>query len=719
MRFPHMLQSSGMACGTTSLAIILKYYGLGNQKQWLDEKAKLSKSGVTLYNISTLAQEYKLDTKGYELTVSELTNVKLPCILHFENNHFVVLYKIKKNHFYISDPAVGRYKLHRDIFTEKWNGVTLELNPTNNFREQDTKQKTTAFSAQYQKLKFKPFVDFARNKKRLLLTLFALSLSIKVLYLVVPLLIKFIFDYGISLDLGGLFLLFCFALLAVSLIVAGFYSRDKLFSQIKFSFEHYYFSSLFDHIIRLKQKYFDRYKKEDIINRFSENNRLRSFLSARLLDSFFNSVFLLIYLLILFLLSPVLFVIASITIVVNLALVLYTAPIIINNENLVFHEKNKVLNIFLDSFLGLKNVKPLTAETYFSEKWDKSYRASLFNIFTSEDSVINQRILITSVALASRMFVIFSSILLIQKGLMTFGDFIAANTIYFMALGSVNELVYLRDRLIRINHSLERVTDFFVKEIEEEKKPIALKQPATIKKLRISELSFSYDEDTEVLKDVSFSFYQGKKYGIVGKNGSGKTTLVKLLIRLYDHYEGHIFVNEINIAQLKKRALRKNVFYFPSEVYLFDDSIRNNLLIAKPEATDHDLYTSLELAGLKELVDSFFLGLDHRVGDRGMKLSTGQKLRFGFARLFLSNPSVIILDEATSSLDPEAEKTLLQNIYSHFINAIVISIAHRIHVLKYFDEILVLDEGKLIEHGSHEELLAKVGMYKHFVYQSN
>lgn len=712
--FPHIRQKSAMACGPTSLAIILKHYGFSNLTPFLEQELSISKSGTNLHSLFKLASEIGFITKGYQLEPQELDNVQLPLILHFEGNHLVVLYKISNEYYYISDPAVSKYKLKKDQFLKKWNGVCLELKPDNQADFTKIRSKARQANLDYRSIKFEPFLKYFRKYSGYFISLLFLSSILKLLYLSIPILLKFILDSAAGLNNAILFFLFAASLLILGLIGVSYYVREQIFLRLKFNFEYYYFSNLFEHIIKLKQSFFDSYKKEDIINRFQENTRLRIYFSSSLFDSAFNTFFILFYFFLILLLSSTSLFVALILVMVNVLIILLTTPTLVNADRINFYENNKNLNSFLDGLLGLNNLKPLNSENYFSLRWQKKYQSSLSNIIDSEERIVSNHTLLVLASLLAKVIFLFHSIFLLQNSSITFGDFVLLNSIFFMLLGSMDGVTSLRNRFVQVNNSIDRVTDFFIKEVEEDAENTI--EPKPVSSITIDHLSFSYNQQDPVLKGINFTFKQGKKYGLVGENGCGKTTLVKLLINLYSSYEGKILLDDANdINKASFSYLRKELFYFPSEIYLFDDSIKNNLLIANPNASDSMLEQAIKLSNLDDIVDSFYLGMEHKIGDRGMKLSSGQRLKFGFARLFLCNPSVIILDEATSSLDPETEQKLLSNIYTYYSNKIIISVAHRIHTLKNFDEILVMKAGALINHGTHDQLLTKCDVYKKYI----
>jgi ATP-binding cassette subfamily B protein len=235
--------------------------------------------------------------------------------------------------------------------------------------------------------------------------------------------------------------------------------------------------------------------------------------------------------------------------------------------------------------------------------------------------------------------------------------------------------------------------------------------------IKVKDLSFRYNEKGAeyVLKNLNFEIKKGEQIGIVGRNGTGKTTLVKLFLKLYPDYKGQIFFDNHELHELNPAILRNKVFLFPQDIYIYNGTIKENILYGNLAASDDDIIRAAKLAGLHDFIKSQYLGYNQKVGDEGSDLSGGQKLKIGFARLFLTKADIIILDEAGSMLDVEAEKFIMQNVRAHFKGKTIITIAHRMHTLRNADRILVIDDGEIVEQGNHNELMKQEGLYHKFI----
>jgi ATP-binding cassette subfamily B protein len=266
--------------------------------------------------------------------------------------------------------------------------------------------------------------------------------------------------------------------------------------------------------------------------------------------------------------------------------------------------------------------------------------------------------------------------------------------------------------MAKVSVSFTKLNDILIEEQEENQvAPItnSIDKPS----ITIKNLNFKYNGNSKNynLKDINLNIKFGEHIGIAGRNGSGKSTLVKLLVNLYKDYEGEIYLNNTEVRQIPLSLLRKKIFLFSQETSLFAGSIRDNILIANPDADEKQLVEAGKLADLHNTVKKLYLGYNHYTGDNGNTLSGGQKVKIAFARLFISNPDIIILDEAGSALDMESEKTITDNLKKTFKDKTIITIAHRLHTLESADKILFLDNGCIVEQGSHRELVAGKGKY--------
>lgn len=302
------------------------------------------------------------------------------------------------------------------------------------------------------------------------------------------------------------------------------------------------------------------------------------------------------------------------------------------------------------------------------------------------------------------------------NGEITIGQYLAFTAIFVVVMNSLNSLGMIWYNLTELWVSLGRLNEVLLQETENTNM-LELVNNFGTDKIVLKNLSFRYSgsEENYQIRNVNLEINKGENIGIVGRNGSGKTTLVKLLLNLYPDYEGEISMDQHELRKINPNALRSKIFLFPQDIYIFSGTIKENIQFGNLDADLDAIIQAAKLANLHDYVKGLYLGYNHKVGDTGGNLSGGQKLKIGFARLFISNPDVIILDEASSMLDIESETIIMNNIRSHFKGKTIISIAHRLNTLKNADRVLVLESGEVVEDGHHDQLIALNGLYYKFM----
>ena len=382
----------------------------------------------------------------------------------------------------------------------------------------------------------------------------------------------------------------------------------------------------------------------------------------------------------------------------------------------VFFKNLETLGEFLDSLLGIKTIKLLSLENYKFWQWKNKYKKTLNVVLDSEQKSIMLHSLQRSLFFFSQIGIFWIGAYMTFKNEITIGQYLAFTAIFMIVMNSLNNLSIIWYNLTELWVSLGRLNDVFIQETENTSLT-ELVNDFNPDRITLKDLSFRYDQKGSdyILKNLNAVINKGEHIGIVGRNGAGKTTLVKLLLNLYPDYEGTISFNNHELRKVNPLVLRNKIFLFPQDLYIFSGTIKENILYGNLNASMEDIIRAAKMADLHSFVKSQHLGYNHMVGDTGGNLSGGQKLKVGFARLFLSNPDIIILDEAGSQLDVESEKIIMANLKQHFTGKTFITIAHRLNTLKNADKIWVIDNGELAETGHHDQLMLKKGLYHQFM----
>ncbi|WP_185716276.1 peptidase domain-containing ABC transporter [Larkinella knui] len=718
-RFPHLDQSAGMDCGPTCLAMVFKHYGSADVRHQLTKLAEVNTEGSSLYDLMEIAESFGFKAEGYELDYAYLQKIQLPCIAHYEGQHFVVVYEATDAYVRVADPAFGKARYEKDEFCNKFSGIVLELKPTPAFYESPRLDEAVKEHKQKKASVFRQlYFPILKEGKRVLAEIFLFSLVLELVGLVLPLFTQTMLDNVLVNQNKKLLVGILAGLMLVFVIqVVLTYGRSMLMMHYRFRFETEFMGKFFERLISLKQKYYDSRKREEFMSRFQEGIGIRALTNPIIIQQFLDVFFMLIYFPILFGFNTQLATIALVCFVAYGLTTVYFMPIVKNLRSKVYHKNQASLGGFLDTVLGIKTVKLLSLEKYKLVRWKQLHRESINSVMADEE----KQILINSM---QRLIFIFSQIAVywvgayqIFTGELTIGQYMAFTAIFMILMNSINSVSMLWMMVTQLSVSFGKVNEIF---LEDEEMASVQEQTSRFsgKSIRFSNVSFRYQQkDTKyVLKNLNCEIRQGERIGIVGRNGTGKSTFVKLLMNLYPDYEGQIFCDDTELRNIHPKTLRKHVHLFPQDTYVFNDTIKENIRCANLSASIDRIAEAAQLADLHQFVKSNHLGYNHMIGSFGSNLSGGQVLKIGFARLFVADqPDIIILDEASSALDVETERRILDNIYERFKGKTIISIAHRLHTLKNVDRILVFDGGTIAEQGNHGELIDKQGIYYDFI----
>ncbi|MBN2441971.1 MAG: peptidase domain-containing ABC transporter [Spirochaetales bacterium] len=715
--FPYIPQRDSSECGTTCLSMIVNYYRGPNVQPLLRRLGKVNQSHTDLYTLHNLAIKFGFSPEGIKTDYVNLSHCQLPCIAHYDDNHFIVITKATPKKVWITDPAYGKMIFKKEEFLKKWKGILLILTPQKNLFSDPEVQEFISLLAQQKKELKKQHLALLTPFKKLFGIIFILSFLLQALGLGLPFLNQIILDtiiiekrlillFAVLAGLWGISLL----QIIISIV------RNLLLTRFKIDFELKFFSRLFHHLIYLKQSYFDRHKREDFVNRFQENLRIRNILSPSFLQSFFDFIFVINFIIILFFYHVPLTLIALVFLCIISITTILSTPRLRSLQNIIFHKNESAMGSFLDTLLGINTIKLLNLETFKFREWKTRYSQALTEQAKSERAYIYLSVILSGANLMSRVLIIGYGAYLLFQNILTTGQYIAFISIFGYIMISVSSISSLWFSLLEMSVTYEKINDIFIQE-QEKKKSGNTGELLHKPDIHFKHVSFHYPlyDNYPVLSDISLTIPFGTSMGIVGRNGSGKTTLLNLITKLYDQYDGTICINDKNLEDIYPGDIRHKIGIVPQKVHLFNGSVKENIICGESDAGEEEIIEAARKADIHDFIESLAFGYEQRIGSHGINLSAGQELKIAFARLFLKKPDIIILDEASSHLDVNTEKLILNNVYSHFYQKTIISVAHRMYTLKQMDFIIVLDMGKIIEHGSHDELMAKNGFYTGFI----
>ncbi len=703
-QFPFFEQQSAADCGVACLVMIGRYWGKQLSLNHLRRLANVNRDGSSIRGLMIAAEHIGFSPRPVKADLNALKNQRLPAIIHWQGNHFVVVYRITRKSVFIADPAIGRRTLSQLEVEANWNGYTLLLKPT-------TALKRTP-NAKHNLWKY--FVLLKPHWFVLLEILFT-ALVLQVLGLVTPLFTQLLLDRVVvqrsvsTLTAVGIGLLI-FSVLRV--ILSGL--RRYLLSHTGNKIDLSLVVGFINHTFQLPLSYFESRYVGDITSRIQEARKIRRFLTGEALSVLLDVFTVFIYAGFMLWYNWKMTLLGLIVVPIYLVITLISAPILRRISRLIFNAKTAERSYLIEALTGINTIKSMGIERTVRWRWEDLFNTSikinfsgrLFNIYLGVFSD-------TVDAVVSSVLLWFGAWQVIQDQL-TIGQLVAFNMLLGNVLSPFERLIGLWDDLQEIFVATERLDDVINEAPEEEwqnqiRHPIPPLQGA----LRFEQVTFRYSVESEAntIENLSFSAEPGQTIALVGRSGSGKTTISKLILGLYLPRSGRILIDDYDITSISLKSLRQQVGVVDQDTFLFGSTIRENISIGHPNATLDNILNAAQLAGADSFIQELPMKYETQIGEGGGLLSGGQRQRIAIARALLSNPRLLILDEATSNLDAESESIIQTNLNQIRQNRTTIVIAHRLSTIRNADLILVLDKGILVEKGTHSELMAKKGQY--------
>ncbi len=719
-KFPHYKQADYKDCGATCLKIISKHYKKTIPVQNLRVLSETTREGSNLFGLSEASEKIGFRSLGIKISSLRLLEVPLPCILHWNKNHYVVLYKIKNDEFYLSDPAHGLLKYSKKEFLKYWigdnanedtkEGVALLLEPTPKFYNFNFKKEKSTFG-------FSFLSKYLFKYKRFLWQLIIGLIAASFLQLIFPFLTQSIVDVGIkNQDIHFIYLIL-FAQLALfmgrtAIEVIRSWILLHLSTRINISLV----SDFFIKLMNLPIAFFDTRMTGDILQRINDHKRIERILTTSSLNVLFSMVNLLVFSMVLVYYN---FTIFGIFVIGSLLYFLWIVIFLKKRRDLdykrfseVSQEQSKVIELIN----GMQEIKLHNAEK--QKRWGWEFvQARLFKV-SIEGLALEQYQSVGSgfINELKNILITVLSAKLVIDGEITLGMMLAISYIVGQLNSPIAQLINFIREVQDAKISLDRLSEIHNKEDEE---PAGLELMRDIdpdSEISISNLSFRYiGSDQMVLKKLDMLIPVNKVTAIVGVSGSGKTTLMKLLLKFYDPIEGQIRLGNYDLKNISQKALRDECGIVMQEGYIFNDTIANNIAVGEDYIDKQKLVHALDVANIKDFIESLPLSYNTKIGMEGVGLSTGQKQRLLIARAVYKNPNFLFFDEATSSLDANNEKIIMEKLDAFFENKTVVVIAHRLSTVKNAHQIVVLDKGKIVEVGNHQDLIKNKKNYYHLV----
>jgi ATP-binding cassette subfamily B protein len=724
MKIKFITQHDQMDCGPACLAMIASSYGKNFSLQYLRDQTFITREGVSLIGIKSAALKIGMESVAARLSIEDLQNDMLPCILHWNQNHFVVLYKIERNIFTgkltykIADPGHGLIALPEEKFNKSWisdeeSGIALFLEPTDDFFQQTPPQEA--------KISLKFIVNYLSPHKKQVTGLLALLLLGTLTSLFFPILTQRLIDDGVSKkDLGMItyILLAQLALFLGNIIFEIFRNWIMLTVGTKINIQ--IISDFLKKLLKLPIKFFDTKLMGDFNQRIQDHERIEQFLTSQSLITLFSTITFSVFFVVLWYYD---YRILAVYIVLTTVSVLWSLFWMKSRKKLdyfKFQQKSENQESIFEIINGVSEMKLNQFEDFKRKEWEQ-IQLKLFKtnirilkvdqIQFSGFDFINQ---------LKNIVVTFLAASFVVSNHMTLGALLSVSYIIGQMNTPVSQLIIFFRSLQDAKLSLARLNE--VQNHEEEERgdqvPLLLNRETVIqdpfkKGIFFNKVSFQYEgpQSPYVLKDINLTIPEGKITAIVGASGSGKTTLLKLVLKFYEATAGTITFNESDILTISPKSLRENCGIVMQEGFIFSDTIERNIATGEENIDRQKLENAVQIANIKSFIEDLPLGYKTKIGAAGNGISGGQKQRILIARAVYKNPHYIFFDEATSALDAENEKVIHDNLQLFFKGKTVVIIAHRLSTVRNADQIIVLKKGELVEQGSHNELVEMKSEY--------
>jgi len=733
-----------MDCGPTCLRMVSKHYGRSYTMDSLRQKSGINREGVSLLGISEAAEEIGFRTVGAKLSWEKLKEeAPLPCVVWWNQVHFVVVYKIKKNRVYVADPAKGKIRYSKEEFLQGWIGggskvvrygevssdtpTTSQMLRSAGLNPSSTRSTFGIALLFYTSPKFYDLEGEMGNRlsfgilfryvlpyKNLLFQLGFGLLAGSILQLIFPFLTQAVVDIGIqNRDINFIYIILMAQLMLFLGRTGVEFIRSWILLHVSTRINISILSDFLIKMMKLPMPFFDTKMVGDIMQRMGDHSRIQNFLTSQSLTTLFSFVNLLVFSFVLayyHMMIFIVFLVASTLYVIWIVLFLKKRREL-DHRRFAISSSNQ--SVVIQLIQGMQEIKLNNCEKTKRWEWER-LQASLFR-YQIKNLALEQyqqggAFFINE---GKNIGITFLSAIAVVNGQLTLGAMLAIQYIIGQLNSPVQQLIGFvqstQDALI----SMERLNEVHEKEDEEPAGQMYTYRLPAKKDIRLKKLQFTYPGagNEPVLKDIDLHIPEGKTTAIVGMSGSGKTTLLKLLLKFYPPEKGEIRIGDRNFKTLSPRVWRNQCGAVMQDGFMFSDTMAGNIAVGEELPDIEKLEHAVEVANIREFIESLPLGFNTKIGAEGNGISQGQRQRILIARAVYKDPDFLFFDEATNALDANNERAIMQNMQEFFHNRTVVVVAHRLSTVKSADNIVVLDEGRIIEQGTHHELAHMEGAY--------
>lgn len=719
MHLPSYYQHDSMDCGPTCLRMIAKYYGKSYSLQALRDKCHITREGVSMLGISNAAESIGFRTTGVKLTWNQLKEeMPLPCIIHWNQKHFVVVYAIdKKGTVTVADPAAGILRYPVNDFLKCWlqtedneHGLALILEPTPTFYKEEGEEERN--------YGFLYVLRYLRPYRSYIIQILLAMLTASIISLILPFITQSVVDTGISS--GNLSFVVMLLIAQLALTMGGMTNnliRSWLMLHTTSRVSISLISDFLCKLMKLPIAFFDSKMVGDIMQRIGDYNRIQTFLTGSLLSMVIAVVSLLIYSIIMAGYNALIFAIFLAGSALYIGWVLVFMKRRKKLDYLRFQQASANQSNIVQMIGGMQDIKLNNCER--QKRWDwENIQAKLFKVSVKSLSLGQvQEVGSTFIDQTKNILISFIAAKSVIEGNMTLGMMMALQYIMGQINAPISQFIGFAQSAQDASISLDRLGEIHEMKDEEPENESRIREIPTNADIVFKNVDFQYDgsHSNKVLDDVSLIIPAGKVTAIVGASGSGKTTMLKMMLGFYRPVSGGIYLDKIPLKNYSESCWRRECGSVMQEGYIFSDSIAGNIAVLDENPDMARIRVAADIANIAEWIDNLPLGYNTKIGAEGQGLSTGQKQRVLIARAAYKDAQYLFFDEATNSLDANNERTIMEKLNALFHGKTVVIVAHRLSTVKNADNIVVLDHGRIMEQGTHVQLTAMRGQYYELV----